>query len=145
VEEEGDLKAGKYDIPEGLLYTKDHEWLRVASGALVEVGITHYASEMLHDIVFVTLPSVGSSLEAGKAASTVESVKSVSDVMAPVGGKVSAVNGELGQHPELINHDPYGKGWFFRLEATSLVAERKGLLTPSAYAKMVEQLAAQEG
>ncbi len=138
------MKAGKYEIPDDLLYTKDHEWLRATSAGM-EVGITHYASEMLHDIVFVTLPQIGSTLEAGKAASTVESVKSVSDVMSPVGGRVTAVNGELAQHPELINQEPYGKGWFFRIQATSLEAERKLLLEPTSYAKLVEQLAAQEG
>lgn len=139
------MKAGKYDIPEDLLYTKDHEWLRTAAGNLAEVGITCYAAEMLHDIVFVTLPAVGALLEGGRAASTVESVKSVSDVMAPVSGKVTAVNEELAQHPEAINQDPYGKGWFFKMEAASIDSEKEGLLEPSAYAKLVERLAAQEG
>ncbi len=139
------MKAGKYDIPEDLLYTKDHEWLRVVGADAAEVGITHYAAEMLHDIVFVTLPQVGYSLEGGKAASTVESVKSVSDVMAPVTGKVTAVNDELVQHPELINQDPYGKGWFFRLSTSSLETAKNSLMAPAQYSKLVEDLAAQEG
>jgi glycine cleavage system H protein len=139
------LKAGKYDIPDDLLYTKDHEWLRIAGGYQAEVGITHYAAEMLHDIVFVTLPSIGSGLEAGKPASTVESVKSVSDVMAPVSGKVTGVNEELAQHPEMINQDPYGKGWFFKMEAGAFDSEKSRLLTPTDYAKFLGQLAAQEG
>jgi glycine cleavage system H protein len=100
---------------------------------------------MLHDIVFVTLPQVGTELEGGKPASTVESVKSVSDVMAPVSGTVTAVNEELVQHPELINQDPYGKGWFFKIEAASLSTAKGLLMAPKDYAKLVEQLAAQEG
>jgi glycine cleavage system H protein len=139
------LKAGRYDVPDDLLYTKDHEWLKVIGAGQAEVGITQYASEMLHDIVFVTLPQVGSGLEAGKTASTVESVKSVSDVMAPASGKVTAVNEELIQHPEMINQDPYGRGWFFRIGVASLESAKKQLMTASAYAKLVEQLAAQEG
>jgi glycine cleavage system H protein len=138
------LKAGKYDIPEDLLYTRDHEWLRIIGGNQAEVGITHYAAEMLHDIVFVTLPSIGTRLEGGRAASTVESVKSVSDVMAPVSGKVTAVNVDLAQHPETINQDPYGRGWFFRMEASAFDSEKTKLVTPADYAKFVEQLAAQE-
>lgn len=139
------MKAGKYDIPDDLLYTKDHEWVRIMGGNQADVGITQYAAEMLHDIVFVTLPSIGTGLEAGRAASTVESVKSVSDVMAPVSGKVTAVNENLAQHPETINQDPYGKGWFFRLEASTFDSEKTRLLAPADYAKFVEQLAAQEG
>ena len=139
------MKAGKYDVPDDLCYTKDHEWLKVIGANQAEVGITRYAAEMLHDIVFVTLPSPGSNVEGGKAAAAVESVKSVSDVMAPVTGKVTATNENLSTHPELINQDPYGEGWFFRIEAGSLDAESKGLLSPAAYAKLIEQLAAQEG
>jgi len=139
------LKAGKYVIPEDLFYTKEHEWLRAVGSQEAEVGITHYAADMLHDIVFVTLPQAGSSLEAGKPASTVESVKSVSDVMAPVGGRVTSVNEELVQHPEMINQDPYGKGWFFKMEVASFDSAKKDLLSPSAYAALVERLAAQEG
>jgi len=139
------LKAGRYDIPDNLLYTKDHEWLRIIGGTQAEVGITQYAAEMLHDIVFVTLPSIGTGLEAGRAASTVESVKSVSDVMAPIGGKVTAVNEDLAQHPETINQDPYGKGWFFRMEVGAFDSGKSKLLAPADYAKLVEQQAAQEG
>lgn len=139
------MKAGKYDIPEDLLYTKDHEWLRTIGDNQAEVGVTHYAAEMLHDIVFVTLPSIGTRLEGGRAAATVESVKSVSDVMAPVGGKVTAVNEDLAQHPETINQDPYGRGWFFRIEASAFDSEKTRLMTPANYARFVGQLAAQEG
>jgi glycine cleavage system H protein len=139
------LKAGRYDIPDDLLYARDHEWLRALDTDQAEVGITHYAAEMLHDIVFVTLPHIGSELAEGKAAATVESVKSVSDVMAPVGGRVTAVNEELVQHPEMINQDPYGRGWFFRIRVPSLDSAKRTLLAPSAYAQLVEQAAAQEG
>jgi glycine cleavage system H protein len=139
------LKAGKYEIPDDLLYTKEHEWLKTIGEGQAEVGITHYAAEMLHDIVFVTLPSIGAEIQGGKAASTVESVKSVSDVMAPVSGKATAVNEDLAQHPETINQDPYGRGWFFRMETAAFDSEKSGLLTPAEYAEFVTHLAAQEG
>ena len=142
--EENELKVKDYDVPEDLLYTKDHEWVRLEAEEAV-VGITHYAAEMLHDVVFVTLPSLGAKVEAGKAVANVESVKSVSDVFSPLSGVVTSVNQELTQHPELINQDPYGRGWFFRAKLTSLEAERGGLMDPSSYAKLLEELVAQEG
>jgi glycine cleavage system H protein len=145
VEEEDGLKAGKYEVPEDLRYTKDHEWLKVTGVDEALVGITHYAADMLHDIVFVTLPAVGARLEMGKAAATVESVKSVSDVFSPASGEVVAVNGELAQHPELINQDPYGKGWFFKIKASSLASDRATMMDPASYAALVERLLASEG
>lgn len=139
------MKAGKYEVPEDLRYTKDHEWLKVVGDDEALVGITDYAADMLHDIVFVTLPAVGAQLEMGKAAATVESVKSVSDVFSPASGQVVAVNEELSQHPELINQDAYGRGWFFRIKAPSLASEKAATMDAPSYAALLEKLLASEG
>ncbi len=102
------------DVPEGLRYTDDHEWLRVEESEGT-VGITAYAADQLGDIVFVELPAVGSALTARQPFGVVESVKAVSDLFAPVAGEVLAVNDKLAEQPELVNSDPYGAGWMLRL------------------------------
>lgn len=107
--------------PEDLKYTAEHEWLRVGgeSGAeTVRLGITEYAQEALGDIVFVTLPAVGTAVDAGQALGEVESTKSVSDVYAPLAGTVTAVNAALEATPELVNSDPYGEGWLVELSVS---------------------------
>jgi glycine cleavage system H protein len=101
-------------LPEELRYTKTHEWVR-KDGDDVVVGITDHAQSELTDIVFVDLPKVGALAMAGKSVLVLESVKTVSDVYAPVDGTISAVNGDLTAHPELINHEPYGRGWLLRI------------------------------
>ena len=103
--------------PDDLLYTSEHEWLRrpgEADGA-VRVGITHYAQDALGDIVYVSLPEVGQSIDAGSTCGELESTKSVSDVYAPVTGEVVARNDSLDATPELVNNDPYGGGWLFEV------------------------------
>ena len=107
------MTAGK--IPTELKYAKTHEWVKV-EGNRATVGITDHAQSELTDIVFVDLPAVGKTVESGKVVLSLESVKTVSDVYAPGAGRVVEVNGELKAHPELVNQDPYGKGWLFRLE-----------------------------
>ena len=102
------------DVRDGLLYTDEHEWLRV-EGEIGVVGITAYAAEQLGDIVFVELPQVGRTLERAEAFGVVESVKAVSDLFAPLAGEVIEVNGELTSRPELLNSDPYGEGWVARV------------------------------
>ena len=102
------------DVREGLLYTDDHEWLRV-EGETGGVGITAFAAEQLGDVVFVELPQTGRTLERAEAFGVVESVKAVSDLFSPVPGQVLEVNGELNAHPELIDSDPYGQGWIMRI------------------------------
>ena len=103
--------------PDDLTYTAEHEWLRrnPGDGTVVRIGITAYAQEALGDIVFVTLPAVGTSLDSGQALGEVESTKSVSDVYAPVAGTVTATNEALDANPELVNADPYGEGWLLEM------------------------------
>lgn len=99
---------------EGLYYAKTHEWVRI-EGDTATVGITDHAQDLLTDVVFVELPEIGKEVSQSGAACVVESVKSVSDVYAPIGGKISEVNSELENTPELVNSDPYGQGWMFKL------------------------------
>ncbi len=102
------------NVPEDLRYTSDHEWLRLESDEGT-VGITAYAADELGDIVFVELPAPGSRLEAGTTFGAIESVKTASDLFAPVSGEILAVNEQLNGSPELINSDPYGEGWMLRV------------------------------
>ena len=123
-------------IPDDLRYTKDHEWLRV-TGDQGTVGITDFAQDALGDVVFVDLPAIGSALTQGQTFGVVESNKTVSDLFAPVAGKVVAVNEELRTRPELVNQDPYGTGWMIRLAVTPAGAASE-LLDAAAYRAHVE-------
>jgi glycine cleavage system H protein len=123
--------------PEDLRYTSDHEWVRT-EGDLVRVGVTDYAQEALGDIVFVTLPEVGSDVTAGSTCGEIESTKSVSDVYAPVTGTVVARNESLDSAPELINSDPYGEGWMLEIRPADS-ADAEGLLTADAYQAGLDQ------
>ena len=122
----------------GLRYTRDHEWAR-GQGAEVVVGITQYAQDALGDIVFVDLPAVGRRVAQGDAVAEVESTKTVAQVMAPVAGEVVAVNTGLGDHPETVNTDPYGAGWFFRLRMDDPEA-LGALMDEAAYGAHVEEV-----
>jgi glycine cleavage system H protein len=113
-------------VPEALRYTAEHEWFR-PDGAEVLVGVTDYAQHQMTDVVFVDLPAVGKTVAAHGTVLTLESVKTVSDVYAPVGGTVTAVNDQLKGHPEFVNQDPYGKGWLFRLRPAQPLAGSEGL------------------
>jgi len=117
-------------------YTTDHEWIRV-EGAEVVIGITDYAQSQLGDVVYVELPEVGRVLEKGKAAAVVESVKAASEVYAPIGGTVTAVNPTLAEDPAQINSDPMGEGWFFKLRLADPTA-LDALLDEAAYKLLVE-------
>jgi glycine cleavage system H protein len=121
-------------IPSELRYAKTHEWVRV-EGNRVTVGITDHAQSELTDIVFVELPAVGKAVEPGKPALALESVKTVSDVYAPGAGKVVEVNSELKAHPELVNREPYGKGWLFRMELSGPLDP--ALLDADGYRRLV--------
>ncbi len=122
-------------IPGDLRYSTDHEWVRV-DGNRVTVGITDYAQDALGDVVFVQLPEQGASVTAGESMSEVESTKSVSDIFAPVAGRVVAVNEEVASKPELLNADPYGAGWLFVLEVDPSSVE--ALLDAAAYRALTE-------
>jgi glycine cleavage system H protein len=119
-----------------LKYTKDHEWLRL-DGDVATVGITAYAQDKLGDLVFVELPSVGASLQQGAAAGVVESVKAASDVYAPVTGEVVAVNDKLTTEPSLVNTDPTGEGWLFRMTIGDK-AEFAALLDEAGYKAILD-------
>ena len=120
--------------PTDLKYTAEHEWVRVV-GDHVRVGITDYAQESLGDIVFVTLPAVGTTVTPGQTFGEVESTKSVSDLFAPLGGTVVARNEELDAHPELVNSDPYGEGWMVD------IAPEGGVLSALAAANLLDATA----
>ena len=119
------------NIPEDLRYSPEHEWVRL-EGTKVRVGVTDYAQDALGDIVFVDLPAVGSEVEAGGQLGEVESTKSVSEIYAPVGGSISAVNESLKKSPELVNSDPYGEGWIYEITTTSQ-SDYDALLDAAAY------------
>jgi glycine cleavage system H protein len=118
--------------PKDLRYTKEHEWAR-RTGQTVVVGVTAHAQEALGDVVYVDLPKVGAELSAGATFGTVESTKAVSELFAPLGGKVVKVNQALADEPQLINQDPYGKGWICEVEP-SKAAEFDTLMDAAAYA-----------
>ena len=121
-------------IPDDLQYTKSHEWVRMEEDTAT-IGITDHAQDELGDVVFVELPEVGATIEAGDSFGTVESVKAVSDLYTPVGGEVVEVNSSLEDAPEKINDDPYGEGWIVKLRTSG----EADLLSPEEYEKVVEE------
>jgi glycine cleavage system H protein len=118
-----------------LKFTKDHEWLRI-EGDIATVGITQYAQEQLGDLVFVELPAPGSGLELGAAAAVVESVKAASEVYAPISGEITDVNQSIVNEPSLVNSDPMGKGWFFKMKIAD-PAQIETLMDEPAYRALV--------
>lgn len=120
------------EYPEDLRYTAEHEWVRETSDGVVRVGITAYAQEALGDVVFVSLPAVGDVVTAGESCGEVESTKSVSDLYAPLSGRVVAVNGSLDSGPELVNSDPYGDGWMYDVQVAD-TSTLDGLLDAASY------------
>lgn len=123
-------------IPEELLYTKDHEWLKCEGNEAV-IGITDYAQSELGDIIFAEMPSVGDAFEKEAAFGTVEAVKAVSEVFLPVAGDVIDVNASLSDKPELINEEPYGAGWMIRVRLKNL-ADLEGLMDAAAYNQFIQ-------
>jgi glycine cleavage system H protein len=124
--------------PTDRLYSKDHEWVKDNGDGTAVVGITDYAQEMLTDIVFVELPPIGKKVAKGEPMAVVESVKSVSDVFAPVGGEVIDVNKRLEETPELINQDAFAEGWIAKLKLTN-AEELKSLLSAAAYDALIKE------
>jgi glycine cleavage system H protein len=119
-------------IPEGLQYTKEHEWVS-STGTTYTMGITDFAQGALGDIVYVQLPKVGETLTAGKVCGEIESTKSVSEIFAAISGVVSEINGALSQTPELVNSDPYGAGWLVKVEVSGTPAD---LMDAAGYAQI---------
>ena len=124
---------------EDLLFSKDHEWVRSEGGAAV-VGITDYAQHELGDVVYVEVPAVGKELKKGDPAANIESVKAVSDVYAPVSGKITAVNAKLGDTPELVNQDPFGEGWIFKMSVAQ-ASELGELMDQNKYEEYLKGIA----
>lgn len=124
-------------VPTDRAYTESHEWARTTDDGLVEVGITAHAAEQLTDITFVQLPSIGAAVSKGKPMGEVESVKSASDLYAPVTGEVAAVNDALSADPGTVNADPFGGGWMVRIKPAD-ASELAGLLDADAYEKIAQ-------
>ena len=125
------------NIPDRLLYTKTHEWVKKVNSKEAIMGITDFAQQQLKDIVFVELPSVGKELKMGTPCAVVESVKAAYDIYAPVSGKVLKINQEIQEKPQLVNEDPYGEGWFLHIEISN-PNELSGLLSPEQYRVAIE-------
>jgi len=121
------VKVDDFEVVEGLHYSKEFEWVRVEDGK-VRIGITEYAQKQLREIVFAELPSVGDEVKQNDPYGTVESVKAVSDLVAPLSGTIEEVNQEVLDKPELINEDPYKKGWLLVISPTNLDAELKNIM-----------------
>ena len=121
------VKVGAYEVPEGLYYSKDFEWIKI-EGDKVRMGVTDYAQKSLREIVYAELPSAGGEVKQGEPYGTVESVKAVSDLIAAVSGTIEEVNDEAQSKPELLNEDPYGKGWLVVVKPANLQAELANLM-----------------
>ena len=125
------------NVPEELRYSKDHEWARVEDGGRVRVGITDYAQDALGDVVYVDVPSVGTTVKADDTFSEVESTKSVSDIYAPIDGTIVEANADLADNPERVNEAPYGEGWIVLIEPSE-PAQVDALLDAAAYQALIE-------
>lgn len=140
------VKAGNYDAPDGLYYSREHEWVKL-EGKLARVGITDYAQNKLGDVVYVELPEVGKQVKQVTEQKTkemelgaVESIKAVSAVYSPLSGAIKETNAALQERPELINTSPYNEGWICVLDASALEAELKQLIDAKAYAEYLKKL-----
>jgi glycine cleavage system H protein len=133
------MKLQSYDIPDDLLYTKEHEWAREV-GPSVRVGITDYAAKTLNDVVYVAPSKVNDEVIQFKSMGTVESIKAVSELYSPLSGTVTRVNTELDLHPELVNKSPYSEGWLVEVKALDFASDRKRLLDAKQYAAHLETL-----
>jgi glycine cleavage system H protein len=134
------VKVGDYEVPEGLYYHKEYLWARIENGK-VRVGVTDYAQKRLRDIVYTELPSPGETITQNIPFGTVESVKAVSDLIAPVSGKIEEVNGELESKPELLNQNPYDKGWLLVVTPSNLDAELKQIMDFNVAVEWHKQIA----
>jgi len=133
------MQVLNYNLPDELHYSKEHEWVRL-EGKTAVVGITDYAQKQLHEIVYVEVQKGGSEVKQFQTMGTVESVKSVSDIFSPVTGKITEVNTQLAESPELLNQDPYGKGWIAKISLTDFKRDSQELLTAKQYAELIKNL-----
>ena len=134
------VKVDDYEVPENLCYHKEYLWASVENGK-VKIGMIDFAQKQLHDIVYVELPSVGDTVTQNEPFGTLESVKAVSDLIAPVSGTIEAVNEELESKPELLNEDGYGEGWIITVAPTNLDADVKELMNFDAAVEWHKELA----
>ena len=125
------------NFPENLKYTQDHEWIK-AEGNIGTVGITDHAQGELGDVVYIDIPDPEAQVKAGNSFGTIEAVKTVADMFAPVSGKIIEVNSSLNDNPEVVNSDPYGEGWMVKIEMSDL-SELNNLLDIEAYKKLIGQ------
>jgi glycine cleavage system H protein len=130
---------GEFQIPAEFYYTKEHEWVRV-EGSNCRIGVTDYAQNSLHEIVYVDLPKVGAKVARMQSLGTVESVKAVADVYSPITGVVLEVNNELSEAPELVNKSPYEKGWITLIKPDDLTKDLATLMRPDAYRDFVKKI-----
>ncbi|MFZ8804131.1 MAG: glycine cleavage system protein GcvH [Candidatus Calescibacterium sp.] len=127
----------KYEVPSDLMYTEEHEWVRITDNFAI-CGITDYAQKSLSDIIFVELPEIGKIVNKGDVVCTVESVKAVSDVFSPVSGEIIEVNKQLEKEPSFINKSPYGDGWIFKVKISDI--DFSHLLTPEKYLELLQKI-----
>jgi glycine cleavage system H protein len=127
-------------IPDKLEYTLEHEWIRREDRNLVRVGITDYAQRQLHEVVFVDCPNKGDTVKKGESMGTAESVKAVSEIWCPISGQVIEQNKTLLLNPELVNQDPYGRGWIALIHPINFESERKQLMTPIEYRTYLKKI-----
>ena len=123
------------NFPENVKYTKDHEWIRIDGGS-GWIGITDYAQSELGDVVYIEMPAIGTTIEQGKSFGTIEAVKAVSDLFAPVTGEITEVNTAIKDHPEQVNKDPYGQGWIAKVKVAD-PAQLSALLDSKAYQALI--------
>jgi len=133
------MRVNDINVPEGLYYSKEHQWLLV-EGEKCRVGVTDYAQNRLHEIVFLDLPEAGAKVTAGEVMGSVESVKGVSDISSPVSGEVLEVNKNAHENPGIINKDPYQDGWLVVVKASNLKEDQKSLLSAEAYCSHIKAL-----
>ena len=133
------MEVQGYSVPEGLLYTKEHEWAKEEKGSIL-VGITDYAAKTLNDVVYVTCPKTGGEVSQFGPMGTIESIKAVSELYSPVSGKVLKSNAKLDTSPELVNKSPYEEGWLIVVDPHDLLSEKKKLLDSKGYAAYLSGL-----
>jgi len=133
------MKPNEFNAPDGLYYTKEHEWVKVEDGKC-RVGITDYAQQSLHEVVYVDLPNLGKSIKQGETFGTVESVKAVSELYAPVSGDILERNEKLVNSPELVNQEPYGAGWIVVVKPSRADDDLKALINAQEYVKLLGEV-----